>query len=95
MKILLTLVMLVALTLSPLVPMSGAADPIKFGFSAPLTSPIAFIAEKAKLGTEYAVAQLNAKGGSSVGRWRSSMGTLVWTPTRQSISPVATSSRRR
>jgi branched-chain amino acid transport system substrate-binding protein len=63
MKILLTLVMLVALTLSPLVPMSGAADPIKFGFSAPLTSPIAFIAEKAKLGTEYGVAELNAKGG--------------------------------
>ena len=40
-----------------------AADPIKFGFSAPLTSPIAFIAERAKLGTEFAVAQLNARGG--------------------------------
>jgi branched-chain amino acid transport system substrate-binding protein len=40
-----------------------AADPIKFGFSAPLTSPIAFIAEKAKLGTEYATAELNARGG--------------------------------
>jgi branched-chain amino acid transport system substrate-binding protein len=40
-----------------------AADPIKFGFSAPLTSPIAFIAERAKLGTEYAAAQLNARGG--------------------------------
>jgi branched-chain amino acid transport system substrate-binding protein len=40
-----------------------AADPIKFGFSAPLTSPIAFIAERAKLGTEYAAAELNAKGG--------------------------------
>jgi branched-chain amino acid transport system substrate-binding protein len=42
---------------------AGAADPIKFGFSAPLTSQIAFIAEKAKFGTEYAVAELNAKGG--------------------------------
>jgi branched-chain amino acid transport system substrate-binding protein len=40
-----------------------AADPIKFGFSAPLTSPIAFIAEKAKFGTEDAVADLNARGG--------------------------------
>ena len=40
-----------------------AADPVKFGFSAPLTSPIAFIAERAKLGTEYAVAELNARGG--------------------------------
>jgi branched-chain amino acid transport system substrate-binding protein len=40
-----------------------AADPIKFGFSAPLTSPIAFIAERAKLGTEYAAAELNARGG--------------------------------
>ena len=40
-----------------------AADPIKFGFSAPLTSPIAFIAERAKLGTEFAVAQRNARGG--------------------------------
>ena len=42
---------------------AGAADPIKVGFSAPLTSPIAFIAERAKFGTEYAVAELNAKGG--------------------------------
>jgi len=42
---------------------AAQAPPIKFGFSAPLTSPIAFIAEKAKLGTEYAVSELNAKGG--------------------------------
>ena len=44
-------------------PAPEAADPIKFGFSAPLTSPIAFIAQKAKNGTEYAVAELNARGG--------------------------------
>lgn len=40
-----------------------AAQPVKVGFSAPLTSPIAFIAEKARFGTEYAVAELNGKGG--------------------------------
>jgi branched-chain amino acid transport system substrate-binding protein len=40
-----------------------AAEPVKFGFTAPLTSPIAFIAERAKFGTEYAVSELNAKGG--------------------------------
>jgi branched-chain amino acid transport system substrate-binding protein len=39
------------------------AEIIKFGFSAPLTSPIAFAAVRAKYGTEYAVDQLNAKGG--------------------------------
>jgi branched-chain amino acid transport system substrate-binding protein len=44
-------------------PAARAADPVKFGFSAPLTSPIAFIAERAKLGTEYAVSELNARGG--------------------------------
>ena len=44
-------------------PAAQADDPVKFGFSAPLTSPIAFIAERAKLGTEYAVSELNAKGG--------------------------------
>jgi branched-chain amino acid transport system substrate-binding protein len=44
-------------------PAAQAADPVKIGFSAPLTSPIAFIAERAKLGTEYAVSELNAKGG--------------------------------
>jgi branched-chain amino acid transport system substrate-binding protein len=53
-------VLLVAAARAPRV---EAQDPIKFGFSAPLTSPIAFIAERAKLGTEYAVAQLNARGG--------------------------------
>ncbi len=42
---------------------SAPAEPIKFGFSAPLTSPIAFAAVRAKYGTEYAVDQLNAKGG--------------------------------
>lgn len=56
------LVLLAAVGLGP-APAAQAADPIKFGFSAPLTSPIAFIAERAKLGTEYAVAELNAKGG--------------------------------
>ena len=40
-----------------------AQEPIKLGFSAPLTSQIAFIAERAKLGTEFAAAQLNARGG--------------------------------
>lgn len=42
---------------------SAPAEPIKFGFSAPLTSPIAFAAVRAKNGTEYAAEQLNAKGG--------------------------------
>ncbi len=42
---------------------SAPAEPIKFGFSAPLTSPIAFAAVRAKYGTEYAAEQLNAKGG--------------------------------
>lgn len=42
---------------------NAQGDAIKFGFTAPLTSPIAFIAERAKLGTEFAVAELNAKGG--------------------------------
>ena len=55
---------LLALVLAGFTPAAArAADPIKVGFSAPLTSPIAFIAERAKLGTEYAVAGLNAKGG--------------------------------
>lgn len=43
--------------------LSAPAEPIKFGFSAPLTSPIAFAAVRAKYGTEFAVEQLNAKGG--------------------------------
>ena len=43
-------------------PAAQAADPIKFGFSAPLTSPIAFIAERAKLGTEYAVTRAERQG---------------------------------
>jgi branched-chain amino acid transport system substrate-binding protein len=51
-----------ALAMTP-VREARAADPIKFGFTAPLTSPIAFIAERAKFGTEYAVSELNAKGG--------------------------------
>lgn len=42
---------------------SAPVEPIKFGFSAPLTSPIAFAAVRAKNGTEYAAEQLNAKGG--------------------------------
>ncbi len=42
---------------------SAPAEPIKLGFSAPLTSPIAFAAVRAKYGTEYAAEQLNAKGG--------------------------------
>jgi branched-chain amino acid transport system substrate-binding protein len=56
------LLLVAAVGLHP-APVAQAADPIKFGFSAPLTSPIAFIAERAKLGTEYAVSELNAKGG--------------------------------
>jgi branched-chain amino acid transport system substrate-binding protein len=51
------------LGLAPLEASAQAGEPIKFGFSAPLTSPIAFIAERAKLGTEYAASELNAKGG--------------------------------
>jgi len=42
---------------------SAPVETIKFGFSAPLTSPIAFAAVRAKNGTEYAVDQLNARGG--------------------------------
>lgn len=42
---------------------SAPAETIKFGFSAPLTSFIAFAAVRAKYGTEFAVEQLNAKGG--------------------------------
>jgi len=53
----------VVLVAAAVIPRLEAQEPIKFGFSAPLTSPIAFIAERAKLGTEYAVAQLNARGG--------------------------------
>jgi branched-chain amino acid transport system substrate-binding protein len=56
-------VVIVLLALVTAAAVGQAADPIKFGFSAPLTSPIAFIAERAKLGTEFAVAQLNSKGG--------------------------------
>ena len=56
------LLLVAAVGLHP-APAAQAADPVKFGFSAPLTSPIAFIAERAKLGTEYAVSELNAKGG--------------------------------
>lgn len=43
--------------------LSAPADTIKFGFSAPLTSFIAFAAVRAKSGTEFAVEQLNARGG--------------------------------
>lgn len=63
MKTLLTLTLVLAAALTAVPPSPEAAEPIKFGFSAPLTSIIAFIAEKAKLGTEYAVDELNAKGG--------------------------------
>jgi branched-chain amino acid transport system substrate-binding protein len=56
------LLLVAAVGLHP-IPAAQAADPVKFGFSAPLTSPIAFIAERAKLGTEYAVSELNTKGG--------------------------------
>ncbi len=42
---------------------SGPAETIRFGFSAPLTSPIAFAAVRARNGTEFAVEQLNARGG--------------------------------
>ena len=59
----LSILLLVAAVGLPLTPAAQADDPVKFGFSAPLTSPIAFIAERAKLGTEYAVSELNAKGG--------------------------------
>jgi len=58
-RVLLALGAVLGLVPSP----AAAADAVKFGFSAPLTSPIAFIAERAKLGTEYAVAELNGKGG--------------------------------
>ncbi len=59
----LSILLLVAAVGFHLTPAAQADDPVKFGFSAPLTSPIAFIAERAKLGTEYAVSELNAKGG--------------------------------
>ena len=59
----LSILLLVAAVGLHLAPAAQADDPVKFGFSAPLTSPIAFIAERAKLGTEYAVSELNAKGG--------------------------------
>jgi branched-chain amino acid transport system substrate-binding protein len=59
----LSILLLVAAVGLHLTPAAQADDPVKFGFSAPLTSPIAFIAERAKLGTEYAVSELNAKGG--------------------------------
>jgi branched-chain amino acid transport system substrate-binding protein len=42
---------------------SAPAETIKFGFSAPLTSPIAFAAVRARNGTEFAVEHLNARGG--------------------------------
>jgi len=42
---------------------SAPAEPIKFGFSAPLTSPIAFAAVRARNGTEFAAEALNARGG--------------------------------
>jgi branched-chain amino acid transport system substrate-binding protein len=63
MRALAILALFLAVAVSAALPAPEAADPITFGFSAPLTSPIAFIAEKAKLGTEYAVAGLNARGG--------------------------------
>lgn len=59
-KLVLALLVIAAAVLPPA---ADAADPVKLGFSAPLTSPIAFIAERAKFGTEYAVAELNTKGG--------------------------------
>lgn len=60
---LLSLLLVAALGLAPALAIAQASASIKFGFSAPLTSPIAFIAERAKLGTEFAAAELNAKGG--------------------------------
>jgi branched-chain amino acid transport system substrate-binding protein len=42
---------------------SAPAETVKFGFSAPLTSPIAFAAVRAKNGTEFAAEALNARGG--------------------------------
>ncbi len=59
----LAVVLAVAGSLATLPVLSAPAEPIKFGFSAPLTSPIAFAAVRAKYGTEFAVEQLNAKGG--------------------------------
>jgi branched-chain amino acid transport system substrate-binding protein len=56
-------VVVVALVAAMPVAYSAPAEPIKFGFSAPLTSPIAFAAVRARNGTEYAAEQLNAKGG--------------------------------
>ena len=61
--IILAILVLLAAVGLPALPAADAADPVKLGFSAPLTSPIAFIAERAKLGTEFAAAELNAKGG--------------------------------
>lgn len=42
---------------------SAPAETVRFGFSAPLTSPIAFAAVRAKNGTEFAAEALNARGG--------------------------------
>jgi branched-chain amino acid transport system substrate-binding protein len=53
----------IAGSLAILPALSAPAEPIKFGFSAPLTSPIAFAAVRAKNGTEFAAEQLNARGG--------------------------------
>jgi branched-chain amino acid transport system substrate-binding protein len=53
----------IAGSLATLPALSAPAEPIKFGFSAPLTSPIAFAAVRAKNGTEFAAEQLNARGG--------------------------------
>lgn len=59
----LAVMLAVAGSLATMPVLSAPAEPIKFGFSAPLTSPIAFAAVRAKYGTEFAVEQLNAKGG--------------------------------
>lgn len=56
-------VVVVALVAVMPVAYSAPAEPIKFGFSAPLTSPIAFAAVRARNGTEFAAEHLNAKGG--------------------------------
>jgi branched-chain amino acid transport system substrate-binding protein len=57
----------VALAAAVLVAMPAAhsapAEPIKFGFSAPLTSPIAFAAVRARNGTEFGAEAINARGG--------------------------------
>jgi branched-chain amino acid transport system substrate-binding protein len=59
----LAVTLVIAGSLATLPALSAPAEPIKVGFSAPLTSPIAFAAVRAKNGTEFAAEQLNARGG--------------------------------